>query len=287
MADIIDLLQHFPDEQFRLSLKEKLMQAATATPERPFHLPEGFTSVTPYLITANAGRIMEFMIAAFEGTEKMRVPHTDGTIMHGEVVIGGSVVEVSDGSEQYPPSPVALHLYVPDVDVTYQRAIFHGATSILEPADQPYGDRAAAVMDMSGNRWYLATHMQRPGEYLPHGMNSLAPFLHPPDAEGQIRFLVEGLGGEEVNRHVDERTFYAKVRVGSGFIELSEARGQAPVMPASTHIHVPDCDAVYHQAIAAGGTSIHPLTDQPYGERSGGVLDPYGNRWWIATNTGR
>src|SRR5688572_17130147 len=211
MADIFDRLRDFPDEQFRISLKEKLMQAANVTPEPLSYVPEGFRSITPYLITSNATAIMDFMTAAFGATQRMRVPGPDGTLMHGEVNIGDSVIEISDGSSQYPPSPVALHLYVPDVDVTYQRAIFHGATSLFEPADQPYGDRAAGVKDPSGNHWYLATNLQRPGEYLPEGMSSVAPFLHPADAEGQIRFLVEGLGGKELSRHVDAGMLYAKV----------------------------------------------------------------------------
>src|SRR5687767_2971114 len=110
MADIYEMLRDFPDEQFRLSLKERLMEAAIVKPERPSYLPEGFRTITPYLITENANGIIDFMIAAFDATEKMRVPHAGGTLMHGEVVIGDSVVEISDGSPQYPPAPVALHL---------------------------------------------------------------------------------------------------------------------------------------------------------------------------------
>jgi uncharacterized glyoxalase superfamily protein PhnB len=287
MADIFDLLRDMPDEHFRISLKESLMEAMTTTPERASHLPEGFRSVTPYLITANASGVIDFLKAVFEATEKMRAPTPEGTIMHGEVIVGDSVIELSDGNEKYPPSPAAVHVYVPDVDIAYNRAIFAGATSIFEPADQPYGDRACAVRDGSGNHWYIATHLQRAGEFLPGGMHSITPFLHPPNAEGQIRFLLQGLGGEELSRHVDAQTFYAKVRIDSGVVELSEARGQVPSMPASIHIHVPDCDAVYNRALAAGGTSIDPVTDHPYGERSGGVRDPFGNRWWIATKLTR
>ena len=134
MADIFDRLRDFPDEQFRISLKEKLMQAATVTPERPSYLPEGFRSITPYLITSNATGIIDFMTAAFGATERMRVPRPDGTLMHGEVNIGDCVIEISDGTPQYPPSPVSLHLYVPDVDITYERAI---STAPLRSSGRP------------------------------------------------------------------------------------------------------------------------------------------------------
>jgi uncharacterized glyoxalase superfamily protein PhnB len=287
MVDIFDRLRDLPDEQFRISLKEKLMQAAT--PDRVSYLPEGFRTLTPYLITSNASQLIDFMKVAFEATEKMRVPQPDGKLMHGEVVIGDSVVELSDGSEQYPPSPVALHVYVPDADLAYKRAIFAGATSLFEPAEREYGDREAGVKDPSGNFWYIATHQGRPGSHTPEGMHSVTPYLHPKGADVQIRFLVEGLGGEELARYggPDGSVAHAKVRVGTGVIEVSDAHDQWQPMPASIHVHVPDCDAVYEQALRAGGTSIYPVKDQPYGERSGGVLDPLGNRWWIATHTGR
>jgi PhnB protein len=286
---LIDRLRLLPTEVFRIRLKEDLMQQATITVNRVSHLPEGFRSVTPYLITPNANALMDFMKQAFGAVEKLRVPTPEGKLMHGEVRLGDSILELSDGSGAYPPSPTALHLYVPDVDATYALAIRSGATSVAEPTDQFYGDREASVKDPSGNYWYIATHKNRPGHHIPEGMYSLMPFLHPKGADGQIRFLVEGLGGVELGRYANDegRIMHAVVRIGNGIIELGEAHDQWQPMPASIHVHVPDCDAVYHQAIAAGGTSIHPLTDQPYGERSGGVLDPFGNRWWIATNTGR
>lgn len=286
MADIFDRLLDFPDEQFRISLKEKLMQAATIEPERPSYIPEGFRTVTPYLITAHALELMEFMKNVFGASERARYLEPSGRLMHGEMAIGDSVVELSDGSPQYPPSPAALHVYLPSVDETYVRAIAAGATTIFEPADQHYGDRAAAVRDISGNHWYLATYLGS-GGYLRPGTHSVTPFLHPTDADAMIRFLVDGLSGVEEARNMDgPRIGYAKVRVGTGSVELGRPLPDGQKMTASTHVHVPDCDAVYQQALAAGGTSIHPLTDHPYGERSGGVRDPQGNQWWIATRIG-
>jgi PhnB protein len=77
------------------------------------------------------------------------------------------------------------------------------------------------------------------------------------------------------------------VKIGDAMIEMSEAHGRWQPMPASIHLYVPDADALYARALEAGATSILPVTDQPYGERSGGVKDPWGNRWWIATYTGK
>lgn len=262
------------------------MQAAILPSERPSYIPEGFRTVTPYLITARALELMDFMKNVFGASERARHLEPSGRLMHGEMLLGDSVVELSDGSPQYPPSPAALHVYVPDVDDTYARAIAAGAATIFEPSDQPYGDRAAGIKDIGGNHWYLATHLGT-GGYLPAGMYSVTPFLHPTEADAMIRFLLEALGGEELNRKMDgSRVAYAKVRVGTGLVELGQPLPNAHAMIASTHVYVPDCDAVYEQALAAGGTSIHPLIDQPYGERSGGVRDPQGNQWWIATRTG-
>lgn len=284
LATLVERLRDLPDEHFRLSLKEKLMEAAAAT-NATSHLPEGFRSVTPYLIIPRASNLIDFLVTAFGAEEKMRVPTPGGSLMHAEVRIGDSIVELADGSEAYPTMPTALHLYVPDADDVYERAMKAGAKSLSEPGDREYGDREASIEDPSGNYWYIATHKLRAGSFVPEGLHSVTPFLHPKGAAGQIQFMVEGLGAEEVGRHAspDGRVLHAKVRLIDSVIELGEAHDQWQPMPASIHFHVANCDEVYAQAIAAGGKSIYAPVDQPYGERSGGVLDPFGNKWWIAT----
>jgi PhnB protein len=83
-----------------------------------------------------------------------------GRIAHACVKIGDSMVELSDGTEKWPPMPSALHVYVPDVDATRKRAVQAGGTSVQEPTDQFYGERSSAVRDVCGNNWYIATQTE-------------------------------------------------------------------------------------------------------------------------------
>jgi PhnB protein len=123
-------------------------------------IPEGYHTVTPYLIVEGADRVVDFIQRAFQGTEKFRMPNEDGTIAHAEVQIGDSSIMVSDAGTQWPAMPCHLHLYVEDCDAVYQRAIQAGGISVQEPADQFYGDRSAGVRDSGGNLWWLATHVE-------------------------------------------------------------------------------------------------------------------------------
>jgi PhnB protein len=119
--------------------------------------PAGFSTVTPYLIVRGADKLIDFLKAAFEGEEKLRVPTEDGKIRHAQVVVGDSPIELADANEQYPPMPASLHMYVPDCDAVYARAIQAGGTSIQELIDQPYGERSGGVLDPCGNQWWIAT----------------------------------------------------------------------------------------------------------------------------------
>jgi uncharacterized glyoxalase superfamily protein PhnB len=84
----------------------------------------------------------------------------DGKVMHADLKIGDSHVMISEASEQHPAMPTMIHLYVPNVDAVYQRAVSAGGTSAMEPADQFYGDRSGSVKDPSGNHWHIATHIE-------------------------------------------------------------------------------------------------------------------------------
>ena len=114
-------------------------------------IPDGYHQVTPYLIVEGASSLIEFLKEAFDA---------QGTIMHAEVRIGDSVVMLSDAMGVCKPMPTAIYLYVDDVDVTYQRALQAGATSVMEPANQFYGDRLGRVKDPAGNYWWIATHIK-------------------------------------------------------------------------------------------------------------------------------
>jgi uncharacterized glyoxalase superfamily protein PhnB/8-oxo-dGTP pyrophosphatase MutT (NUDIX family) len=126
--------------------------------------PEGFHSVTPYLIVDGAARLLEFVQQAFGADNVYRFDRPDGKIMHASFRIGDSIIECSDARAEFAAMPTGLHLYVEDADAVYAKAIAAGAKSLREPADQPYGDREGDVIDPCGNQWYIATHKERVSE---------------------------------------------------------------------------------------------------------------------------
>lgn len=125
-------------------------------------IPDGYHTVTPYLIVQGADKLIDFLNRAFNATESDRVNRPDGGIMHSQVKIGDSIVMISDACSEggFHPMPTMIHLYVNDADTTYKRALLAGATSIMEPVDEFYGDRAAGVKDPTGNHWWIATHQE-------------------------------------------------------------------------------------------------------------------------------
>lgn len=123
-------------------------------------IPDGYHSVTPYLSVKDAAGLIDFAQTAFDAAVLFRTDRPDGTVGHAELQIGDSRVMVSEACEQWPSMPAALYLYVNDTDATYRRALDAGATTVMEPADQFYGDRNAGVKDAFGNCWWIATHVE-------------------------------------------------------------------------------------------------------------------------------
>ena len=123
-------------------------------------IPEGYHTVTPYLVVNDAAKALDFAKRAFGAEERLRMDNPDGGIGHAEVMIGDSVVMLADPPPDGGHMPGVLHLYVDDTDKTYRRAIEAGGTSLREPADQFYGDRMAGVADAVGNHWWIATHIE-------------------------------------------------------------------------------------------------------------------------------
>ena len=122
--------------------------------------PDGYQNVIPYLHVNGAAKLIAFIKEVFDAQEIAIYPRPDGTVGHAALRIGDSVVELADGGPDWPVMPCALQVYVPDTDAAYHRALKAGATSIIEPADQFYGDRTASVKDNCGNNWYIATQTQ-------------------------------------------------------------------------------------------------------------------------------
>ena len=123
-------------------------------------IPQGYGTVTPYLIVPDAAAQIDFMRAAFDAVETGRFADSDGRVMHASVTIGDSAVMLGEATEEWKPMPCVLHLYVEDTDAVYAKAIAAGARSLREPADQFYGDRMAGVEDSVGNQWWIATHVE-------------------------------------------------------------------------------------------------------------------------------
>jgi PhnB protein len=122
--------------------------------------PEGYQSVIPYLHVNGAAKLIAFMKEVFNATEIAVYPRPDGTVGHAALRIGDSVIELADVSAEWPAMPCAMQVYVPDTDAAYQRALKAGASSLLPPATQFYGDRTASVRDSCGNNWYIATQIE-------------------------------------------------------------------------------------------------------------------------------
>src|SRR5215211_5810261 len=114
-------------------------------------VPEGYHTVIPYLVSTDAALLIEFLTRAFGAKVHDVTKLADGTVMHGDVMIGDSHVMLSQGNDQFPPASACNYLYVADTDALYRRALDAGATSLMEPADQFYGDRNAGVKDPLGN----------------------------------------------------------------------------------------------------------------------------------------
>ena len=130
-----------------------------ATQVKP--VPQGYHTVTPYLVVDGAEKIIRFVKEAF-GAQPVFEPmaRPDGKIMHAEFKIGDSIVMLADTSERAQATSDMLYLYVPNVDAVYQKALKAGGKSLMEPTDQFYGDRSSSVMDPAGNRWFIATHIE-------------------------------------------------------------------------------------------------------------------------------
>lgn len=249
-------------------------------------VPRGFRMVTPYLVAADGLAQLEFVKQAFGAEETFRAVMPTG--VHGEIRMGDSALMMGGGipGKKFPGTlqPQALHVYVEDSDAVYEKALAAGATSIDEPRDQDYGERSATIKDPAGNVWYIATGK---GEsYVPRGLHNVNPYLHPLRAEPFISFLKRAFNAEEVAKYASPNGVvnHAVVRVGDSVLEMGEAHGKYQPMEPMFYIYVPNMEAVYRQAIAAGATSFQEPTDQPYGDRNAAVKDPFGNKWYIATH---
>lgn len=131
-------------------------------------IPDGYRSVTPYLMVKGAVEAIEFYKKAFGARERMRVPGPGGKIMHAEIEIGDSVVMLAEefadmgalGPLSIGGTPVGIHLYVENVDALYKQALSAGAKQERPLQNQFYGDRSGSLIDPFGHKWHLAQHVE-------------------------------------------------------------------------------------------------------------------------------
>jgi PhnB protein len=242
--------------------------------------------VTPYIVAQDADSVIDFVKKTFGAEETMRAPMPTG--LHCEVRIEDSMLMIGGGVagvEWKRDSQLgAFHVYVHDCDAAYARAMAAGGKSLLEPTDQPYGERSGTVVDPAGNFWYIATRFGK--DYKWEGAPTVQPYLHPLRAVPLIDFLKRAFGAEESGRYASPEGIihHATLKIGTSHLEMGEANGPYQPMKPMFYLYVPDADAAYRRAITAGATSLHEPTDQPYGDRSAAITDAFGNIWYVASH---
>ena len=122
--------------------------------------PEGYNSVSPYLVVKGADATTEFLRALFDAVELRRFSGETGGVMHAEVRIDDTVLMLADCTEDWPPIPAHVHIYVRDVEDTYRRALEAGAQSVQKPEKKDDADKRGGVRDSGGTTWWIATRIE-------------------------------------------------------------------------------------------------------------------------------
>ncbi len=125
----------------------------------PPHQPDRYPTVSVYMMADGAQHVIDFAINVLNAEVILRMDRDDGSLLHGSLRIGDSVIMLADATKDAPAFPVWLHVYVPDVDATYRRALEEGAMPVQEPSEQGDGDRRGGVKDRTGNTWWISTHV--------------------------------------------------------------------------------------------------------------------------------
>ncbi len=198
---------------------------------------------------------------------------------------GDSIIEFADAGPQWSAMPAGLHYCVKNSDEIYARAVKAGGTSSHEPTNRDYGDREAGIRDPAGNFWFIATHLEGKS-YKPEILQDLNTYFSVKDAGCFLDFLGKALRGEILEKKAagNGTIQHAKVRIGDTVVEVSEGRAPWGPRKVAHHHYVEDCDAVFANSLAGGCMELQPIADQVYGDRSGSLLDAWGNHWYIASH---
>lgn len=273
-------LRNLPRPDLKARIARNLERKTAMTTAMLSRRPD-FRTVTPYLLPPSAD-LLEFLQEAFGGVLTERQDMSPERF-HAEMRIGNSMVMIGGGSER--SMPVALQLYVPNVDEVYNRALSLGA-KILNPIVEAHGDRFGCLEDPAGNQWYISTRLG--GHYIPEGQQAITLWFHPANTSKFIEFMKRAFRAEELMRHDSPKDFvlHAKLTVGDSVVAMSEPQEWWKPTPSMIYLYVPNVDELYQQALSAGATSISAPADQTYGDRTAGVQDDWGNMWYMATPLG-
>lgn len=309
LAAVAAELRDLPSDDFRKRLQAELQKEAemsvakeavkgTSREETPARskkrassssVREGFRAVTPYIVVSDVHQEIDFIKQVFGAKGKVYGLGSQGGF-HSEYRIGDSMLMIGGGGKgakwQGTPVPASLHTYVPDVDGAYQRAIEAGATSLMPPTDLSYGERGAAIEDAGGNHWYVATAVGP--SYVPEGLPDVMPYFNPRGARRMIQFFNDAFAAEElfVHESPDGVVQHAKMRIGESIVEMGEAHGPWQPRPMHFMVYVDNCDAAYARAMKAeGAVSVGEPADAPYGGRTGTIQDPFGNTWYLTSQS--
>jgi PhnB protein len=267
-------------------MHQRFADLGAQAPRSTGRVPAGFRTVTPYVVVQDAPGLIAFAQRVFDAEQTSRTTGHEGGV-HAEVRVGDSMLMIGGGAPELgwrgEHWPTAFHVYVPDTDATYARALEAGATSLGEPADMDYGERGAGVRDPFGNVWYIAT--AQGARHIPKGVPALMVYMHPRRADAVIAFLKKAFDAQARDRYAspDGVVHHATVAIGDSIIEMGDAKDANQPMPTRFYVFVQSVDAAYRRALIAGATSVMEPTNQQYGHRNAGVKDPFGNEWFLAT----
>jgi PhnB protein len=220
LMEIAGALRDLPDDRYKTRLgRELLAEFQRRTPV--------IHSITPFISVPEGSRLIEFMKHTFGAEETNRHPHGPDGFVAGLRIGDSDLIVMGGEALRGQECPAALHVYVKDCDATYERALDAGAVTVGpagvgEPADRPYGERAAFVADPFGNHWFIATRLGP--NYVGAGMRHVTPSLLPSNAPPLIDFLQRAFGARIEGFHEESgRMVHAVVRIGEAIVEMGEA----------------------------------------------------------------
>ncbi|WP_147918663.1 VOC family protein [Ruania zhangjianzhongii] len=149
--------------------------------------PAGYTTVAPWVVTDDTGALLDFIASVFDGEELARVQTADGSIGHGEIRVGTTVVLAFDRRPEWPQMPSLLRVWVPDAEAAVARAVAQGASVVTELGDNAFGQRGGRVKDPLGNIWWVTEQVETVPE------EAIWQRLEQPEYSENMRYAQESL----------------------------------------------------------------------------------------------